>query len=107
MTKEITVKLPKGWEFCDVLEAQREVSENVTMSVAPRYVGRGVFDLTKWDVLVTKQVADIMPTEENDWYDGTETLKFTVTTEVDSPASWRKACVMAFKQGTKMIKEAK
>jgi hypothetical protein len=42
--------LPDGWSFVDFGEAQFDLGDNVVLSVAPKYLGRGAYSETQWNL---------------------------------------------------------
>ena len=76
--------LPTGWNFVDLLEVQYDLGENVVLSIAPRYLGRGAYSETQWEV---QKISS--PFADNDEDD------FDVVSEMIEASDWNDACSKA------------
>jgi hypothetical protein len=76
--------LPDGWRFVDLLEVQYDLGDNVVLSIAPKYLGRGAYSETQWEL---QKISS--PFADNDEDD------FDVVSEMVEASDWNDACSKA------------
>ena len=80
----VMMELPAGWDFVDFVEAAYEVDDTVILSVGPKYLGRGAYSETEWNVT---KIANPLADSDDDY----EELGF----ESFEAKDWNDACQMA------------